>query len=517
MKQFRLLFLSVLLLLAPASFSQFGTLDSDFSDDGKVLTTFGEFHSSVRSIVIQPDGKIIAAGDIFDTNRPFSQFALSRYNSDGSLDEEFGLKGRIIENSGTQMHLHSMSLQLDDKILVAGIEFPSKSKTSFSLLRRYNSEGTVDLSFGTAGKVLLNSIFSTSMTVHEDGKIILVGYSVHHFFKPNNYVLMVMRFNQDGTLDDSFGVNGVVQTKIRSLGAQISVAVQNDNKIVVSADILGINDRDIIILRYLSDGSFDTDFGNKGVVVVDAKYDNAAETVKIQPLDGKIVVGGTSEPPLSYSFMLARLLPNGDLDSDFGDSGLAITEAANSEQLKSLVVQSDGMILTCGLVRYATKDEEIILKRFGSDGILDWTFGKYGVVVTDFDLRSGTASMAMQADGRIMAGGYAGGSSKVDFALLRYISGVKVEGQADEKNIFSISPNPVDKTVNLAFDLKYSQGLTVDLYDFNGRKIQNVLQRKDFPAGTNSYTIELPENLTKGIYFLNISNGKSTSNLKIVK
>lgn len=517
MKRFRLLFLSVLLLIAPASFSQYGELDSDFSDDGKVLTTFGEFHSSVRSLVIQPDGKILAAGDMFDSNRPFSQFALARYNNEGLLDEEFGDMGTMIENSGAQMHLHSMSLHHDDKILVAGVEFRHKNKTSVSLLKRYNPKGSVDESFGIGGTVVVNSIYSTSMAVQEDGKIILAGYSVNHFFKPNNYVLMLIRFNSNGTLDESFGIKGVVQTKIKGLGAQVVVAVQSDNKIVVSSDVLGINDRDIIVLRYLSNGFLDNDFGSKGIAVVYAKYDNEAEAVKIQPLDGKIIIGGTSQQPLASSFFVMCLLPNGNPDSSFGDAGGAMPSAGVTEQLKSVVLQTDGMIVASGVSR-DLKTENIILKRYRSDGELDLTFGKDGVVITDFDLRSAAAIVAMQPDGKIVAGAYAGGSLKVDFALLRYISGLKIEeGFTNEKNTFSVSPNPVDKTVNLAFNLKHSQGLTVDLYDFNGRKIQNVLQQQEFPAGTHSHAIELPENLTKGIYFLNISNGKSISNLKIVK
>lgn len=518
MKRFRLLFLSVILLMPTASFSQYGTLDSDFNDTGKVLTAFGEFHSSVRSIVIQPDGKIIAAGNMFDIKSPFSQFALARYNVHGLLDSEFGFKGLIIENSPMQMHLHSMVLQPDDKILVAGLQFPNENKKSESIVKRYNPDGSEDLSFGKGGTVIVNSIYSTSMAIQEDGKIILAGYSLHNLFKPNNYLLTLIRFNRDGSLDESFGFKGIVSTPIRGLGSQISIAVQTDNKIVVSADAIGINDRDIIVLRYLADGLMDDEFGNKGFVTVYSKSDNTSQAVKIQPLDDKILIGGTTLPSLdSSSFMLVRLLPNGDLDNNFGKLGVAIAELETTEQLKSMALQTDGMIVTSGI--YSERNSEtIILKRYNSEGQLDPTFGKKGIVITVFDLRSESASVSLQSDGKIVTGGQAGGSSKFDFALLRYISGVKSEPQVVAENtLFTVSPNPVDKTVNLAFNLKHSQGLTVDLYDFNGRKIQNVLQSQEFPAGSNFYTIDLPENLTKGIYFLNISNGKNISNLKIVK
>lgn len=518
MKQFRLLVLSVLLLIATASFCQYGTLDSEFSDDGKVITAFDEFHSSVRSIVVQPDGKLIAAGNMFATDVPFSQFALARYNSDGSLDETFGTKGKLVESSAMQMFLHSVALQSGEKIVVAGVEFPNRNKTAESVLKRYNPDGTQDFSFGINGEVIAPLLYSTSMTIQEDGKIILAGYSLRNVFKPNNYDLVLMRFNRSGTLDEEFGFNGIVSIRIRGLGPQISVAVQSDKKIVVAADAIGVDDRDMIVLRFLPDGSTDKEFGNNGTARVFAKNDNAAEAVKIQALDEKILVAGTSLPSLSSSFMLARLLPNGDLDSDFGDHGVAIAALETTEQLKSIAIQPDGMIVASGMFLNEKSSEDIILKRYLSNGELDPSFGNNGIVITEFELRSQAAAMELQADGKIIVGGYSGGSKKVDFALLRYISGVKIEeGLTDEQNSYSVSPNPVNKTVNLGFNLKQAQGLTVDLYDFNGRKIQNVLQRKEFPAGANSYTIDLPENLTKGIYFLNISNGKSISNVKIVK
>jgi len=203
------------------------------------------------SVALQPDGKIVVAG------YAGGDFALARYNSDGALDTSFGSGGKVTTDFGGSYHPDgfSVALQPDGKIVVAGY-----AGGDFALAR-YNSDGALDTSFGSGGKVTTDfggSDAGYSVALQPDGKIVVAGYAGLDF--------ALARYNSDGALDTSFGTGGKVTTDFsggRDVG--YSVALQPDGKIVV-AGYAGV---DFALARYNSDGALDTSFGSGGKVTTD--------------------------------------------------------------------------------------------------------------------------------------------------------------------------------------------------------------------------------------------------------
>ena len=122
MKKNYIVFLPVMLFITNVLFGQYGNLDANFAKGGRVLTAFGKYNSDAKGVVVQPDGKIIAAGDAYNYNSSYSQFALVRYNRDGSLDDTFGSKGKVTSRFlGIQLFFHDMALQAEGKMTIAGV------------------------------------------------------------------------------------------------------------------------------------------------------------------------------------------------------------------------------------------------------------------------------------------------------------------------------------------------------------------------------------------------------------
>ncbi|HEX6647906.1 MAG TPA: delta-60 repeat domain-containing protein, partial [Pyrinomonadaceae bacterium] len=186
--------------------TQSGALDPSFGSGGKAINDFG------GRIALLPDGKMVAAGgasaaDGFD-------FALSRFNANGTVDTTFGSGGRVTTDLGGRFEgASSIAVQPDGKIVTGGYAVvPINQFANFALVR-YNSDGSLDLSFGTGGKVLTNfgniSAQAYSMALQPDGKIVLAGYV--NFNGSESFALA--RYNTDGTLDAGFGTGGKVHTE----------------------------------------------------------------------------------------------------------------------------------------------------------------------------------------------------------------------------------------------------------------------------------------------------------------
>jgi uncharacterized delta-60 repeat protein len=278
-------------------------LDSSFGTGGQVVTNWlipiGAMSRVARAdaVVVQPNGKIVAAGTaqyVID-NRFFRQdFALARYNVDGTLDSTFGVGGQVLTDFGGVALEEGLgvALQPNGKIVVAG-----RSRGDFALAR-YDTDGSLDGSFGTGGKVFTDfgGTLETArdVAVQPDGKIVAAGPGA------------LARYNVDGSLDSSFGTGGKVLT-----GGVNAVAVHPNGTIVAAGAAAGVGGPDFAVLRYGKDGSLDGSFGTGGIVLTDFGRDDRGHAVAIQP-DGTIVVAGvTGGRPAGPEddFVVARYLP----------------------------------------------------------------------------------------------------------------------------------------------------------------------------------------------------------------
>src|SRR5262245_34666415 len=204
--------LALAMVLAPTFIyaqTQSGTLDASFGTGGKVTTDFADAGDGVGAIAVQPDGKLVAAGAA--TINGQADFALARYNRDGTLDTSFGRGGQVTTDFGGRYEgAGSVALQWDGKIVVAGgsvIGFYD----NFALAR-YGSDGTLDTTSGSDGKVVTNfgevSAHADSVAVQPDGKIVVAGYA--NIDGGEDFALV--RYNSNGSLDTSFGSGGKVVT-----------------------------------------------------------------------------------------------------------------------------------------------------------------------------------------------------------------------------------------------------------------------------------------------------------------
>ena len=504
------------LLLAGSAYSQNGDLDATFDSDGKVSTEFGNYNSSINSLALQPDGKIIAAGATFN-NGSYHRFALARYNTNGSIDTSFGTDGKVIGNHPTlKMSLCSILLQSDGKIIGGGIIYNNFSDSQFFLMR-LNADGSVDTNYGTNGMIVSSNININAMALQADGKILAAGFI---FNNSGNKDLALIRYNNDGTTDSGFGVNGLVTTSIGSRDIAKALALQPDGKIVVAATSTTSGyHSNFSLVRFFTNGEIDEAFGDDGVVSIDLDESDEPTSVKVQP-DGRIVFTGWSGGSSSGSHAIIRLMEDGDFDESFGDEG--IITGPGAEMAKSIELQSDGKMIVAGAYQGGGSNN-IALTRLEADGQPDTTFGENGLITTAFSTTCEANAVITQADGKILIGGEAGttgGTYSPDFALARYFSGLEQLGINDhdiKKNSFSVYPNPVNQTVNLQANLNNSDFISVDLLDLNGRKIQNLMSKKDFGSGYNSHELTLPDTLASGTYILNVSYGNNVSNIRIVK
>jgi uncharacterized delta-60 repeat protein len=505
----------VVLFSSYSAFSQDGSLDTTFDDDGKVLTPFGSYKSAINAVAMQSDGKIVAAGAAYN-NGSYNQLALARYNTDGSLDASFGVGGKVVSDyPDIKLSLCSIFLQDDGKIVGGGIIYNNYVDSQFIMVR-YHTDGSLDTTFGTDGLVITDNIMINALKPQPDGKILAAGFT---FENPDDKDFLLIRYNQDGTPDTTFGVNGRTTSTIGNRDFANALCLQTDGKIILAGTTYTVGyENNFCVMRYDSDGALDTTFGINGLVIIDNAPNEEATSVMVQP-DGKIVFTGWFGDSATASYAVARMLSDGSLDSGFGTAGMVT--GSDSGKAKSCQLQNDGKMIFSGSFQI-DGSHNIALTRIGSDGAVDTTFGDNGVVITPFESSCKGNALVLQADSKIIVGGEAGptgGSYNPDFALLRYNSAaaLSVTETKDLKDSYSVYPNPVGAILNFESTLVNAKMLQIELYDVNGKKVQTLLDATDFASGFSSQELVLPDTLSKGLYFLAVNDGMNISRIKIIK
>ena len=343
-----------------ARYNANGTLDKRFGKNGKITTDFFRNVDSISAIAIQPDGAIVVAGfaQLGGTGGTPRVFALARYRNDGSPDTSFGNGGALTTSfGGNQAAASALMLQPDGKIVVAGtVDFnPDLPGSGLDFaVARYNSNGTLDGSFGKGGKVVYDFFGSfdqaNAAVLQPDGKIIVVGSASYDSFN-RDIGFALARFNTDGGIDFGFGTGGKQITDFFGAGAKAnSIALQPDGKFVVAGTASDSATRpvatDVALARYNADGSLDSGFGIGGETAIPFP-DSASEqgnAVGLLP-DGKIVVAGTAfktfnTPP---DFALVRYNSDGSL------VGVKTNDiAGDTDEGLGLAIQSDGKVVVAG-------------------------------------------------------------------------------------------------------------------------------------------------------------------------
>lgn len=420
-----------------------GDLDLTFGNGGKVSADlFGEVEVA-NACALQSNGKIVIAGSTAplanSTNR--GEFALARFNSDGTLDATFGNGGKVSTDFDVthKDQANAVAVQSDGKIIAAGFTSFSGSDDntdSAFALARYNADGTLDSSFGNGGKVVTNLSnpigFNTyyresinALAIQSDGKIVATGTAFLNFTQSMDFT--TVRYNTDGSLDSSFGQDGKVFTNFTNStpsepnDSAGEIFIQNDGKIIVAGRVHHLA-FDCGIARYNGDGSLDSTFGQGGQIATNLVRQNSGnlgkETAMTVAANGKIILGGFTQTDGGNHFALARFEANGNPDATFGNAGQATTNLSGA--IRSLKVQSDGKIIAAGESPNGAGDFALV--QFNNDGTLDATFGNGGQITTDFFGRADKLNaLLIQQDGKLLAIGTATNSAEnADFAIVRY-------------------------------------------------------------------------------------------------
>jgi uncharacterized delta-60 repeat protein len=414
-----------------------GDPDPTFGSGGHVVTDFSGNDDYGFAVALQPDGRVIVAGQ--SGIYPVFHAALARYNTNGQLDSTFGTGGKVIAAlDGGGDGLATIALQPDGKIVAAGSVIHDNWQLSF-LLARFSPDGTLDRSFGNQGIVVTNFGDSTAaahaLVLQPDGKIFVAGVSgAGPYSELNDFALA--RYNSNGSLDQSFGNGGKLKTHfpgVSNTGSRATAAaLQADGKLVVAGTYKNeATAREFAVARYNPKGNLDTTFGSGGMVTTSMGSGDAIAFSVALLSDGRIVASGYLDVGRrNHDFALACYNPSGTLNQSFGNGGRVTTDffGATDDIAYGLAAQSDGKLVLAGRTgTYPTF--HFALARYNNSGQLDQTFGTGGKVSSVFDNRGQGYGVTVQRDGKIvLAGISAPAGSTFDFTVLRYLgtSGVPV-------------------------------------------------------------------------------------------
>lgn len=389
-----------------ARFNTNGTFDTSFSGDGFQSATVDVSLNRPGKIALQSDGKIIQMDTYYNFNTSKENMLLARYTSTGELDTTFSGTswGVSFPFNGLNDTAACISIA-DNKLIISGNAETSVIDNNIAFAKFNLNPLSFDSTFGTSGKKQLSVPFPTyeeviKSVVQSDNKVVVLT----KIFVNNFYFSGLQRFNENGSLDTTFGSNGKI-----GLGFYLTefsgLAVDNANNIIISGNTTFESG---IILKITPAGALDPTFGNQGITYLPEDFltfNPILKSIKIQT-DNKIVLGGGNSVNAIQNYLLVRLNPNGTLDSGFGDNGISqVGIDGVDEMISSIEVLNDGKIVAVGFTNENFGDDlQAVVLKFNSVGLLDPTFNGNGKYFTekavDFNMNG---DIKVQNDGKILS------------------------------------------------------------------------------------------------------------------
>ena len=413
---------------AVALFTPSGAFDPAFGTNG--IATAPTATGQGFGVLVQADGRIVLTG-LADSGATPQAVWLFRFNTNGTPDASFGTNGEAKAFATRQRAFNrSVAMRPDGTLLVGGsfatVDVSQDDTSAVSFM----PDGTLDTTFNGTGRIVLDlgspSAFATASVLQADGKLVVAGTTGVSTGQQDGGSFLA-RYIADGTLDTSFGTNGLV---LFDLGNTEAVALQADGRIVVggqkqlqSPTTPAFLPSSATFARFNADGTFDTTFGNGGIAAfIPASGQTWLKAIAIQP-DGRIAGAGFSLDGTGRSGLVMRVMPDGTLDSAFGAGGsMAVNLSSTNDELDAIVLQSDGRIVVAGAAEVTGTQTSMTAARLDTSGALDMSFGGTGHVAVDFGGPSGAFALAVQPDGKLVLGGFAHPAGSDDYALARLLS-----------------------------------------------------------------------------------------------
>jgi uncharacterized delta-60 repeat protein len=329
-----------------------GAVDATFGTGGHAVTSIGAAGDTITTLLRQPDGKLVAAGYTYTLTFDDPSIAVARYDADGTLDATFGTAGVAIHNVGPESRAEGAALQADGKIVVVGA---LQGSANGAFVMRLNDDGTLDTSFGTGGSVVETGFGFASqfdaVLVQPDGKIVAAGTDT---FIPTNRFLVV-RYDSTGARDATFGTGGAVLTPVSGSGGwafDIDFGPGGTLVATGAGSSIGGTGSAIGVVRYLANGTPDPAFGGgDGIATLAVPNRSTAYKGAVAP-DGRVIAAAYRIPtplfPQGNDLVAARFTPTGAVDTAFGGTGWVAVDVGINDFGSAIALQADGKILVGG-------------------------------------------------------------------------------------------------------------------------------------------------------------------------
>jgi uncharacterized delta-60 repeat protein len=493
----------------------------------KKIIDMGTNYDYSYSIALQNDRKVIIAGG--DGSSVF----LIRIDTTRELDNSFGNGGKVYCSFCNMYTFKKVDfkIQTDNKIVLGSSYFDDSTSLASLLVARFNSNGSLDSSFGTFGKVIspIGNYYSycNGIAILPDGKILASGSANDSIFNNNGFDFALRKFNNDGTIDTAFGQQGAATTHIGATNNEAkAVAIQTDGKIiqvgVTRDDIYGFDD--CVIVRYNQDGSLDSSFNQTGIIRISLSESYDFATSVIIQEDNKILIAGSAQNTLyNYNLALIRFNIDGTLDSTFGTNGIVLTDLSGGDFGNSVALQPNGKIILAGSTRIED-NSSFVTVCYNTDGTLDDTFGLDGIISTSFGNgdSEGMAVTVLDFDEIIIAGWCNNGTpgnfnSDVALARLYFIFSVGLTNYKENPLGIIVYPNPIYHDFYINYILELPQNITIKLIDIQGKTLQVLLENSFKQPGKYSDHFIIDRNISPGTYFIEISTQELKKSIKVVK
>lgn len=513
--KYSLLLCALCLVLAPlALHAQSGALDPTFNGTGYVIQPVNG-KDGTQKILVQDDQKILVVGMSWDDTFTARAYVF-RYLPDGTPDTEFATDGVFEFELDNEALFYSARITSAGKILLVGAT--TDYQTYRMLLVQLNMDGTPDDTFGTNGvatpvvSLVGPNAEDMAYDVTEDaqGRILICGSSYDE-----NYVRrpVVVRLTSTGAIDTTFGIDGVATIPVMAVGSSVfnGILVQPDGKIVACGEF-GETELwyTLLLVRFDEDGFLDESFSDDGIVR--HNYGNVDDTGYDLELtsDGSIVVAGnTVTVTYNYSALLMKFTPDGEVDDTFGTMGAVMEDLGQFDYAWDVSVQGDGRILMGGTAGNGPpNDFDMAVWKYMPDGTPDSSYGDNGMTLHVIPGYSTMIyAMELQADGKILIGGQARVVAVNDnsFFIARLENDI-TSGISDASGSGSAQtfPNPAAAGTEVMVTIPENiAGAHADLYNMEGQLVHSY-RIDQLQRDTRNFRFRLPASLTPGAYQLSV-------------
>lgn len=499
------------------SLNDYTIKEFELDADGAILSNntkklYLSYETNLGASIELNDQSILTLSSDFINNQ--ASIVIKKILANGEQDMSFGISGRVDIPYGTTSGL-SKAIQLsDNKILV--------STYSASLIR-LNPDGQLDSTFGTGGVLNIRNLSNAlgvidDFIISNDNKILLaVDYYDSNDGSDNTGVL---KLNMNGTIDNSFGTNGIVMYKFNEddnyYEYPVSIIQDFSDKIVLtslSSNRSEANNSDINVSKLNFDGTFDNTFGTNGKVTHICNEPISQYGIINTSENGYIInyssYGGLIKNGYSHTMKLNN---DGTINTNFGNNGIA-EDFAGSSNTSAMILQTDDKILKAGI-----KNNQFSISRYNPDGSIDITFGNSGEISTPISIESKIDNILIQSDGKLLATGYSFDGDRQVITLARY--GGLTLGTIDfaiAKNNILVYPNPIELEATFEYSLNQNTTVSIAIVDLEGRIVKTIATNQEKAAGKQLLNISLDSDMSSGNYFIKISSPQGTQSVQIIK